>query len=324
MRAVTFIILLFSCIPNSTFAQSETNPQLDTIDQILVVDNYSNEDGFILYLPIDQCEGDTLDLIVFLHGYGAINPMVYGGWIEHLVSKGNAVLYPRYQMSMFTTSTDDFVPNTVNAINSAYGLAENCDYHLNPNTVDMIGHSYGGVIAGNLAATYMDNGIPAPRLVMLCEPGSGPLSGAVLDSYEGINNEIILVIVVGDKDYTVGQKLGLIVYETATKNENRMLFWQFEDEHEEENIGASHYEPYSYDSRFDNDIENFTVKRAKGVSHLDQVDFYGYWQTFNLLQKHAIDGAGNVDTILIDQMSNLGKWSDGTPVKAMEWRQGGK
>jgi hypothetical protein len=170
----------------------------------------------------------------------------------------------------------------------------------------------------------MDHGIPTPRLVMLCEPGSGPLSGAVLDSYEGIHNDIILVIVVGDKDHTVGQKLGLIVYETAIKNENRMLFWQYEDEHEEESIGASHYEPYSYDPRFDNDIENFTVKRAKGVSQLDQVDFYGYWQIFDLLQKHAIRGAGNVDTSLIGEMSNLGKWSDGSPVKAMEWRQGGK
>ncbi len=36
-------------------------------------------------------------VVVFLHSWGAVNPALYGGWIEHLARKGNLVLYPRFQ-----------------------------------------------------------------------------------------------------------------------------------------------------------------------------------------------------------------------------------
>src|SRR5687767_4409472 len=36
-------------------------------------------------------------VVVLLHAWGAANPQVYGGWIEHLARKGYLVLYPRFQ-----------------------------------------------------------------------------------------------------------------------------------------------------------------------------------------------------------------------------------
>ena len=36
-------------------------------------------------------------VVVFFHSWGAVNPALYGGWIEHLARKGNLVLYPRFQ-----------------------------------------------------------------------------------------------------------------------------------------------------------------------------------------------------------------------------------
>src|SRR3712207_6201654 len=36
-------------------------------------------------------------VVVFLHAWGATNPLVYGGWLEHLARKGFLVLYPRFQ-----------------------------------------------------------------------------------------------------------------------------------------------------------------------------------------------------------------------------------
>src|SRR3712207_9170200 len=41
--------------------------------------------------------GQTAELrsvVVFLHAWGATNPQVYGGWIEHLARKGDLVVFP--------------------------------------------------------------------------------------------------------------------------------------------------------------------------------------------------------------------------------------
>jgi len=324
MRINTFLFYLLFLVSGSLFGQTTTGTSVDTLDQILILNNYADEDGFILYLPLENCEEEKLDVVVFVHGFGALNPKVYGGWIEHLVQEGNAVLFVRYQMSLLTTPTTDFVPNTVTAIRNVYDLAAQYNRQLNAEHIDLIGHSYGGVVIGNIAATYNNYRIPKPRFAFLCEPGSGPLSGAVLDSYETIDKDLLLVVMVGDEDHTVGQKLGIRVYETAVETSSRMLFWQFADENEEEKIEASHYEPYSFDRRFDIGIENFSIKRAEKVSMLNQVDFNGYWRIFDTLQQHVNSGNGTIEPLLVKQLSDLGTWSDGTKVKPMEWRMSGK
>ena len=53
----------------------------------------------------------TAPVIVFLHGWGGMNPLYYGAWIDHLVKRGNIVIYPRYQANLLT-SIKDFTPNT--------------------------------------------------------------------------------------------------------------------------------------------------------------------------------------------------------------------
>src|SRR5690242_3836724 len=57
-------------------------------------------------------------LIVFLHGWGGMNPMYYGAWIDHLVKRGNVVVYPRYQANLLTP-IKEFTPNTIAAIKDA-------------------------------------------------------------------------------------------------------------------------------------------------------------------------------------------------------------
>src|ERR671913_1308633 len=36
-------------------------------------------------------------VVIFLHSWGAVNPALYGGWIDHLARKGLLVLFPRFQ-----------------------------------------------------------------------------------------------------------------------------------------------------------------------------------------------------------------------------------
>ena len=39
----------------------------------------------------------TAPVVVFNHGWLAVNPGAYGAWIEHLVRSGRIVIFPRYQ-----------------------------------------------------------------------------------------------------------------------------------------------------------------------------------------------------------------------------------
>ncbi|MEZ4892408.1 MAG: hypothetical protein R2778_05270 [Saprospiraceae bacterium] len=64
-------------------------------------------DGYWLFEPADP-KPDSAEVVVFLHGYGAYNPMAYGKWIKHLVAKGNIVIYPRYQKICFGRDLMDF------------------------------------------------------------------------------------------------------------------------------------------------------------------------------------------------------------------------
>jgi acetyl esterase/lipase len=57
-------------------------------------------------------------VVVFLHGWGGMNPLYYGAWIDHLVKRGNIVIYPRYQASLLT-QINEFTPNTLFAIQDA-------------------------------------------------------------------------------------------------------------------------------------------------------------------------------------------------------------
>lgn len=40
---------------------------------------------------------DVLPVVVFLHGFTAVDPARYRLWIDHLVQRGAIVIYPEYQ-----------------------------------------------------------------------------------------------------------------------------------------------------------------------------------------------------------------------------------
>lgn len=51
---------------------------------------------FWIFEPTDPVPASA-PLIVFNHGWGAFYPYFYKAWVEHLVKRGNIVVYPRYQ-----------------------------------------------------------------------------------------------------------------------------------------------------------------------------------------------------------------------------------
>ena len=315
---VCLSILAFAITLSTAISSSAQDVARDTIADILVLDHYDEDDGYIAYLPI-QHQGEKLQLIVFLHGYGALNPMIFGGWVSHLVGQGFCVIYPRYQESMFRPAPTDFVPNTIAALQHFESHVRDQQLAIDLTSATYIGHSYGGVIAANIAAHYQEYGCPVPTAALICEPGTGPFTGAVLDSYEMIGQELLLVVVVGDHDATVGQAFGQKIYDTAINTPQRVLFWQYADRHLDEAVGSSHYEPYALDQRFDNGIENFTTNKALRVGRTDQVDHNGYWKILDQLLAKIHRNESTFTETEIRDLSKLGFWSDGTPLRNLDY-----
>jgi len=288
-------------------------------EEIKISDFAEEPDGYWLYEPVME-KSDTARLVVFLHGYGAMNPMIYGGWVKHLVKKGNVVIFPRYQKGIFSTSPKDFPANTAKAIKDAIDyLSQDSLSQVHTDQISFVGHSYGGVISAHLAARYQDYELPFPRAAMLCSPGSGPFKGAVLEEYSGIPATTKLLVMFSDRDHVVGDKFSYKVFNTATQVKDRNLIKQYSDSYGDPGISSGHNESYSIDEELDSGIRNVTTKRALRIGETNAVDYFGYWKLFDALNScayaegHCEFAFGNTK-----QQSFLGNWSDGTAVRALE------
>lgn len=286
---------------------------------VVFSDAATRADGYWLFEPADP-KPDSANVVVFMHGYGAYNPMAYGKWIKHLVAKGNIVIYPRYQKNLLLPRPNGFPANAAKGIRDALAQLQTGD-HVRPRTdqVAYIGHSYGGGILTNLAAHWEKFDIPKPSAMLLCEPGSGPLKGARLPSYESLPPDLNLLIVVGEDDYVVGHEFGLLVFETATRTPNRNLIVQRRDTDGHRWVMATHNEPYCYDLDFDTGLRNYTTARVLQTSRLNEVDFNCYWKLGDALLAYTREGLyREVAFGSTPQQRYLGHWANGQAIRPLD------
>ena len=101
----------------------------------------------------DSPKPRSAPVVVFLHGWGGMNPLYYGAWLDHLVKRGNIVIYPRYQKNLLTGITE-FTPNALQAVKDAVNRLQNEPGHVSADLTRFatVGHSLGGLLAANIAA----------------------------------------------------------------------------------------------------------------------------------------------------------------------------
>ncbi len=286
-------------------------------DSVVFSDFARKPDGYWLFEPYGM---DSARVVVFMHGYGAYNPMIYGQWINHLVRRGNIVIFPRYQRNLFFPRPPRFGRNAAKGIRDAL-VRLDTGQHVKPVVEPLViaGHSYGGVVAADLGVNFEEYNIPQPKGLLLCSPGSGPFKGGRLKSYADMPEDTYLLIMLSDGDQVVGDSFGELVYETAVNTPHRNLIRQFRDEHGDTKIRDGHNESYSLLMDYDIGKRNFSSKRAMRIASLDAVDYYGYWKLLDALINYTANGThfdyafGNTP-----QQTYLGEWSDGTPVRPLE------
>ena len=238
MQLRIFLLLLSIFSTFSLLAQERENnffienhfDSTSYISQEIEFESFAKkQDGYWLLTPKNP-QPDTAHVLVFLHGYGGYNPMIYGKWLKHLVKQGNIVIYPRYQKNLMFPRPDKFAKNVAQSIRDAKKELESRDYITALwEDLTFVGHSYGGVVSADLAANFVAYDIPQPKAIMLVSPGTAYLKKGRLDSYEDIPEETKVLITVSNDDRTTRDEFGILVYETAVNTPNRVLFRQFAD-----------------------------------------------------------------------------------------------
>jgi len=262
-------------------------------------------------------------LVVFNHGWILMDPRPYDAWIEHLVKRGNIVVFPRYQNSMFT-SPAHFAPNATAAIKDAIQRLNTEAGHVRPdlNRFAMAGHSMGGIISANLAALWQGVGLPQPKAVMCAEPGStrghAKWMGVKLEDLSRVAPETLLLCVAGDCDSMVGAADAKRIFKETTQvsatNKNFVVLQS--DKHGTPALVADHFAVCA----------PLPVKRGEQVSFFvklshtpDALDYYGTWKLFDALCDAAFYGRNRQYALgNTPEQRFMGNWSDNVPVKELK------
>src|SRR5687767_12703598 len=165
--------------------------------------------GFVLFWPETAASTGPMPVVIFMHGFSAVNPESYRAWIDHIVRRGAIVIYPDYQTAnVIETAPADFQANAVAGIRAAVDMLETgVLVAADLERVAIVGHSLGGVLTANLAAVAGHLDLPVPTAIMIVEPG-GCLGCGGLSEFVGvpyadlsrIDSETLALVVAGDED----------------------------------------------------------------------------------------------------------------------------
>jgi acetyl esterase/lipase len=272
--------------------------------------------SYWMFEPADP-KPERAAVVVFFHGWFAVNPAFYGAWIDHLVRSGRTVIFPRYQNDVGTLPKE-FLPNGVAAIRDAVEVLETSAKHVRPDLgkFALIGHSAGGNLAAQIAAVAADphSGVPHPRLVVALMPGE------VLPSkeprLERIAPSTLLLVAVGEDDFLVGDLRGRQIFTQASsipRSRKRFLLFR-SDRHGFPPIVAEHTSPTGANRLLDNG-EGLFRSFQMSLGEVNALDRAGFWRIADAALETAFAGRTFDEAIRdAERFTHLGYWSDGRKV----------
>ena len=150
-------------------------------------------DGVWIFRPA----GEPKSVVIFFHGQGGsaeATPVNHRPWIDHLVARGNAVVYPRWEL-VYERAV---MAHVVAGVRTAIGRLG-----LDDPPVLAIGYSRGGAVAVEYGATAPGEDLPVPDAILSVFPtGSGEESHEV--DLSELDAGTRLVFFIGQEDDVVG------------------------------------------------------------------------------------------------------------------------
>ena len=244
---------------------------------------------FWIYTP--QPLPEPAPVVILMHGFGATFPFPYSAWIQHLVHRGNIVIYPRYQEDAQELPRY-YTPNALAALKAAFGiLGSSADL----TRVALIGHSLGCVVGFNVVA-QMDAGLPTPKALFVAHPGNTIF--ADLESYRKIPASTLVLVLVGEDDNIVGDATAKDMIAAIPQISRKNFITVQSDNHGDPPLYTSHFAP--------------------NAPPVDALDYFGYWKLSDALMNLAFYGTdGGFALGGGDDQTAMGRWSDGIPVKSL-------
>lgn len=259
-------------------------------------------------------------VVIFLHAFSATNPRTYGAWIDHLVRSGKTVIYPRYQYGVLPR-IKSFMPNCRQALRDAFEVLRSAG-HVAPELkrVALVGHSLGGRMAANLAATAKRDELPQASALFVVLPGSADFirDEVVLEPLSTIPAETLLLTLAASDDSISGETDARRIYlgSTAVSIENKDFLVMHSDAHGIPELSANHLAPMAIDERY---TEGVAYHEVDAQPNADALDYFGTWKLFDALCDASFEGKNREYALgNTPQQRHMGNWSDGHPVRALE------
>jgi pimeloyl-ACP methyl ester carboxylesterase len=252
----------------------------------------------------------TAPLVVFNHGWLAYVPGGYAAWTDHLVKRGNIVVYPVYQDSPFTAA-DLFTPSAVRGVKDALQELQTGP-HVRPDLdkFAIVGHSAGGVISADMAVRAKGAGLPAPKALMIVEPGRGNFGGKPnlpIDDYTKIPSDLLMLVVIGEK-YAVGSDVWPA----------RLIFSQAPLPPTAKNFLTVRGDRHGQPALISDHMAACGKWGKRRPTEVDAMDYYGHWKPFDALCDAAFHGRNRATALgNTPAQRHMGQWSDGVPVREL-------
>ncbi|MGV2870697.1 hypothetical protein [Colwellia sp. E150_009] len=230
--------------------------------------------------------------VFFSHAYGANDPDVYGGTIEHLNSIGYTVVFSEYP-TFFATVSERY-----NILWRGFEeAASRYPQYIDTDKVAFFGHSFGGGATPRMALNgisqgWGDNGI---GMYLMAPWYAYDLTNSDLSSFPEETNAIILVT---EDDDTNDHEMAIdIFHNLALDDENKAYYILSEDTENGCTLEADHSMPMETNNGELDGLDFWNW------AHMDALLDYTF--TGNLTAKNIALGNGSVEQVF------WGQWSSG-------------
>ena len=297
---------------------------------------------FSVYLYLPQLPSDPgiegVPLAILLHAFN--NPSIesYSDWIDHLVGKGMVVAYIQYPTDVRPKEADTFTlveengmsnwPHHVprmHALQSAMDLLQERiddttrddfvnqtlgELKILPQHLWIGGHSLGGAYSLQALQMALDKEWGNQTLVVDTEMASGrPVQENWLPNYTNLPENTLVHLVVSEDDMTVGQcdSVHHIELFNMVDDNHTLLIYIPSDRYGFPRLVATHYIPAN---EAHDTLADWAMYR--------RIDAQADWVVAHSrgdLNTADFAYANLIDTPLL---SDMGKWSDGTPVLPLQ------
>ncbi|HVG94319.1 MAG TPA: hypothetical protein VND21_07720, partial [Planctomycetota bacterium] len=246
--------------------------------------------------PAGRKPNERLPLVAFLHGFGAPSERPYRAWLEHLARRGAIVVYPVYpsvEARSARTRYDAMWAGLEAAVDAVPATGARPD----PSRLGVIGHSFGGGAAPAIAARAAARGWGRDGLWILALAPWYDLDRAAWASLPP-HAHLLAVAYEDDKVCDPGIAGTFPALATTIPADRKAFRCLRSDPHGSPELRAEHGTPLTF----------------RGV---DAYDTRGTWQVADALAAAAggDEAARRVALGRSAEELDLGRWSDGTPVR---------